>query len=193
MVARNGLRQAVSDALVAQGYERKDNLLRRRIDSDFSWVVDTGLLDGGPEISPWVGLRHERVEKLVTELLELPDGGFVGTAGSNIGYIMGGEYRIWREPTAPEVVLARIDESRQVLDEYRTLEKLPGVFEIRGAKGPMYHFTLAAIYLLLGDEQRVREWLAEGERTDCRVEGPVCEQFRRARRNVEAKMAAPLA
>lgn len=188
MAARSTLRRAVSDALVARGYEREDQLLRRPIDDEFTWVVDTGPLDRGPDISPYIGLRHERAHKVFSECIELYDSGFVATGGSNLGYVLGHGFRTWHEPTTPEALIAEIEKGQEVLAQFLSLARMPDIYDIRGAKGPGYHFKLAAIYFVLDDYARVRDWLAEGERTDCRVPGGVCEQFRRFERNLEARM-----
>jgi hypothetical protein len=179
---------AVSNALVDQGYERAGAQLRCRIDDEFSWIVNTGPQGRGSEIALWLGLRHNRTQSLFSELIELHDSGFVATAGSNLGYLLGGEFRVWREPTLPQTLLASIEQGRLALEPYLSLESLPGIFEIKGSRSPGYHFKLASIYLLLGDYPRARDWLDEGERTDCRVQDALCEQFHRFRRNLESRI-----
>ena len=201
------LRQVVSDLLVEQGYRREGQRLVRRIDGDFCSVVDVGrLFKGTLDIAPWIGIHHHGVDQLVADLHERPrPDESSATVGSNVGYVTDGTYRKWIDaddpsgaqllaiqPTFlwgnPQVVLTAIAEARTKLDEYASLDRLPGAFEIPGAD-LIGHFTLAAIYLLLGDEPAVCKWLVQGELRDCRQEGPVCEQFRRFERNVLARMS----
>jgi hypothetical protein len=150
-LAKPSLRRAVSDALVAQGYEREDQLLRRPIDAEFTWVVDTGPLDRGPDISPYIGLRHERAHKVFSECIELVDSGFVATGGSNLGYVLGHGFRTWHEPATPEALVAEIEKGQEVLSQFLSLARMPEIYDIRGAKGSGYHFKLAAIYFVLHD------------------------------------------
>ena len=165
-------------------------MLRRRIDDEFTWVVDTGPLDRGPDISPYIGVRHERADKVFSECIELFDSGFSATGGSNLGYVLGHGFRTWHEPATPEALVAEIEKGQEVLAQFLSLARMPEIYNIRGAKEPGYHFKLAAIYFVLDDYARVREWLAEGERTDCRVQDSVCEQFRRFKRNLERRMTS---
>jgi hypothetical protein len=190
MESSKRLRLAVSDALVARGYERRGRALRRRIDDEWWSILDTASMQNIPDIMPWVGLRHEGVERVVPRCLELPFDTYSATVGAMSGYIRGRDRPDrMEEPATVEEVLARIDEAQAVLERYRSLDRLPDAFSIRGTHLPLYHFTLAAIHLLLGDEAGVRKWLAEGERTDCRQAGEVCEQFRRFERNILALMS----
>lgn len=173
---------------MARGYE-PDDWLKLRIDDEFSYILDIGRHEQRGEVSPWLGLRHEGAQAMLADLIEMPLKDNQATAGTNLGYILGGEFRIWHVSTEPGDLLAKIQEGEEVLGQYRSLERLPEVFEIRGAKSPLYYRPLICVYLLLGDEAHVREWLAEGERLDCRHDNSISERFHRFEANVEAKLA----
>jgi len=66
------LRRQVSEALVERGYSRDGRMHLLKLTSELSWVVDTGPLGKGADISPFVGIRHEALEQLVFRLLDLP-------------------------------------------------------------------------------------------------------------------------
>ena len=151
---------------------------------------------------------------------EPQDEEFSATIAANVGYVLDGVYRDWIDPTSPDgavllkagrpkvqnaaqaaavagigrpgtpsEVMSAIEQACKVLDGYADLRKLPEARRIRGSL-VQPHFTLVAIYLLLGDEVSACRWLVEGERMDCQQEGPVCEQFRRFERNALARMSA---
>ena len=184
----SNLRRAVSDALVADGFERDDRLLRLRVDDEWAWIIDTGFLDpDGQDMAPWLGLRHDSVQRVLTECKGRPGSAFVGTAGSNVGYILGGGYRIWAPSASPASVLDGIQSARAVLEKFMTLRTLPGAYEIRGAKSPLWRFRLACIYYLLADEPGLESALAEGARTECRHQDAVCDQFRKFEAAMRAK------
>jgi hypothetical protein len=101
------LRQLVSDALVAQGYERKGRVLFRPIHDDFYSVVDTGeLTKDALTVSPWVGLRHQGVEQLLADLGQRtrPEE-FSATVAANVGYVIDRVHRDWVDASNPEVAV----------------------------------------------------------------------------------------
>lgn len=199
-----GLRRAVSDALAGQGYERSGRNHFLRIDDQYAWQIDAGPLSSR-DVDPFLGLRHESVQRALAELRERPesDSGRAPTVSAEIGYLIDGNYRHFVDPADPillpgdrwseigsvKKVMAAIKKAQEVLWGYRSLEKLPQAFAIPGTEMPGYRFTLATIYTLLGDVEHVREQLAELERTECRGDDAgQCERFRRFERNVMARL-----
>ncbi|HXK58265.1 MAG TPA: hypothetical protein PLP42_00085 [Acidobacteriota bacterium] len=81
----------------------------QRFDEAFSFWVDTGPLGTRDDIAPFVGVRNNQIEQIVGELLGLPDDGWTGTAGANVGYILDGKYRYWSSPTRADEVLGAIE------------------------------------------------------------------------------------
>jgi hypothetical protein len=196
-------RTRVAEALTAQGYVRHGDALVIPIDSDLCWVVQVGR-GCGDDVSPGVAFHHHGVERLVSELLELaPPGKACRTAGQNAGCLIDGTYRDWIDassgiaytpgtswiPGSVEDVLSAIAKARAVLSPFLSLERIPGATEINGVR-TMSPFSLVATHLLLADEGSACQCLAQVEMTECRQEGPVCEQYRRFERNALSRMTA---
>jgi hypothetical protein len=66
---------------------------RLRVDADFSWCVDTGIIGNNTDIAPFVGIRSDAIEAARADLMALPRDEWVATVIGNVGYVLGGEYK----------------------------------------------------------------------------------------------------
>ena len=187
---RPSIRRAVSDALIEEGYRRKYGMHIRAFNAEFSTVVDTGPRDGYGDIVPWVGLRHESVERLTSELMGLPDTGYTGTVGANAGIILGSGYRRWLDPGEVSEVLSNIYRALDVLAGYASLDRLPDAWAINGMTTPS-PYTKVSTYLLMHDPQMFEQALKDGQLRECTQEDEVCAQFRRFEKRARARFARP--
>lgn len=150
----------------------------RSVDTDFSVVVDTGPLDPrANDITPWIGIRSEVVERLSADLLSLPFDRFVGTVGAFDYTLLRTKYRPWRDMSDLDRALAAIQEGEEIVRRFASLERLPEAWGQAGIAEPD-PYRLVATCLLLGREDLVEAWLAYGERWFCESADEVCEQFR---------------
>jgi len=183
------LRQRLCRILETQGYSGEDTLKLRFYD-EFSWVV--GLGDPRRSKTPiplWLGVRHEGVQALIADLMQLPDDGFDVVTGTNLGYVLGQGFRFEQEPTTAQELADRLADGERILSAYCRLDALPAIFdEIRGTTLPLFHFQLVAIHMLLGDQQGVDKWLAVAERVNCKHPGPLTDQFRRFEARVRERL-----
>lgn len=117
------LRREVVSSLTDRGYLRKDRTHFLPIDEERSWVVDTGPLDSHrTDIAPFVGIRHESLEKLMSELLDVPHNGVNASVGANVGYVLGVGYKTYKSPTAVANVLNAIDAAQERLRQHLGIE-----------------------------------------------------------------------
>ena len=179
------LRTELSRSLTEAGFTRSDRRHTRRIDRDFSVVADVGI--SAPRLAPWVGLRHDPTQEIVSELIELTDDGLYPTVGSNVGYVVEGTYLEWTESASPDVVEGMVLKAIERVSAFASLDLLPEIWSIPGTNLPGYHRKLAVIAALSSRPQDVARWLAEGERLDCAYDDEVCEHYRVFRRNFEAR------
>lgn len=186
----SNLRRAVSAALVSVGFSRSGRRHLRHHFGDFSLVVDTGPLDGFGDIAPWIGIQHSGIEELAATLFELPFDRYQATVGSNVGYVLSGEYASWTGIEEGRIVLAEIERGLSRLEEYESLERLPDAFAIRGAR-PFGALSVAPTYVYRRDTARVTDCLRQAEAESCVQPGPVCDQYRRFERNALAFLARP--
>ncbi len=91
-IKRMNLRREVSKALVKQGFRRNGRMHLLPLDKEYSFWVDTDPLERRPDISPFVGIRHNGVEGLTAEFLGLSKDDWVGTIGANVGYVLHNGY-----------------------------------------------------------------------------------------------------
>jgi len=178
------LRRMVSEYLVERGFRHiKAGKHLRPIEGPLSFVVDTGPLDGYGDIAPGIGLRHDGVEALRARLIGSPFTRHAATVIANVGIVLGEGYRTWSSPEDLAQAVGAIERALEVTGGYASLDRLPSWWDRPGVRVPNA-YTAATVYLILGDDANVNRWLREGERTQCRLAGPVCEQFRRFERNV---------
>jgi hypothetical protein len=180
------LRRQVSKMLVARGFRRDGRAHLQRIDDEFSFAVDTGLLNDKPDIAPFIGIRHESVERRLAQLMELPEEPWIATVGANVGYVLGQGYRWWAPPSTADEVLAAIDAGLERLRPFLSLEKLPGVWDLAGVKDPAWRYRDIVILLLRGERDAIPARLDAAREEFCKVQDEVCEQFEQFARNVRA-------
>jgi hypothetical protein len=180
------IRKEISTALRAAGYERSGRGHLRRLADEFAVVVDTGPVNDTPAVSPWIGLRHDRTERLQAQFMELPADDFSATAGANVGLILGQGYLTWHEGDEASVIDA-IGRSADVLARFATL---PGLGELwsRRLVPPPRVYKVVPYRIVCGDFAVVDAVLVDSKKAECLTEGPVCEQFRRFDRNARAFM-----
>lgn len=159
-----------------------------RVDDSFSFGVDTGPLGNRSDIAPFVGIRHDGVQQLRAELMGSPGSQWSGTVSANVGYVLGEEYRWWEPPTPPEEVLRAIHLALDRLRPFLGLDKLPGAWEIQGAKVPGWRYTEITVHLLRGDRQLVLERLEAARSEFCKREDEICEQFRGFEQRVKSRL-----
>ena len=172
------LRREVSKALKARGFRQFERMHLRQIDSDFSLWVDTGPIGSRGDIAPFVGLRHEKTEHLVPELLNVPYFDWTATVGANVGYVLGKEYQRWDSPSTADEVLVAIDAALEKLKSFMPLSRLPDAWNIRGAQTPGWRFNQIVVYFLLEDRVKVKEHIEAARASLCQTEDAICEQFR---------------
>lgn len=158
-----------------------------RLDSEFSFWVDTGPLGKRVDIAPYIGIRNDKVELLGAELEGLPQDDTVGTVGANVGYVLGEDYRRWEPPSTPEEVLRTIDRGLDHLKQYLSLDRLPEAWKIRGTNTPGWRYNEIATLFLKGDRQAVLERLEAARVEYCAYQDEVCEQFRAFEQRVKSR------
>lgn len=175
-----GLRGAVSKALIEQGFRHQGRMHRLPIDAGFSFWVDTGPLGKRDDIAPFVGLRSEEVEALVSSFLGLPLDAWVGTVGANIGYVLGREYSSWESPTPVSEVLATIKEGLERLRPFASRGALAGAWDLVGKEDPSYWYRRLVVARLTQDPPHHLARLASLAEADlCSTQDEVCEEFTR--------------
>jgi hypothetical protein len=187
-VAMN-LRREVSNGLVARGFRRQGRVHSLRVNEQFSLWVDTGPLNRRPDIAPFVGIRHEQVELLCAELLDLPSDEWTGTVGANVGYVLSGEYKWWQPPAQAVEVISAIEESLERLKLFLSLERLPEVWKIRGTNAPGWHYGLITSLSLAGRHADAMSQLDAAKAELCNNDDPVCEQFRGFEKRLRSRLS----
>jgi hypothetical protein len=183
------LRHAISDALVQRGYSRKERTHLLQVDNECSWVVDTGPLNSKrTDIAPFVGIRVNALEDLTSTLLEVPSDDSNASVGANVGYVLGVGYKTYIPPTAPDRVMADIDDAVMRLQPYANLPKLPEVWKLTGVYDPGWRYRDIAIKLLTGHHGEILRSLAEARKEFCEYEDEVCDQFLAFERNVRSRL-----
>ena len=191
MATDRNLRHLVSKRLIASGFRRTGRNHLKLLQPGVWSVVDTGPLENRSDIAPWVGLRLDEVEEAYTRLLGIPNEGHIATVGSNVGYIVSGEYKHWTGEADAEDVLAEIERAQRVLSSYADIERLSEAWKIRGTEAPGYQRHLALVHHMVGNRAETQRWLREAERVDCRVEDALCDEFRRFREKLVAESSSP--
>jgi len=161
-----------------------------RVDGDWSFWVDTGPLGKRKDISPFVGVRHDGIERLWSELMEFPNDDWVGTVGANVGYVLGTGYKTWEPPSEPKEVLDSIDSAVERLRPMLSLHALPQAWSITGAKSPSWRYRDIVIQLLLGNRQAVPNRLDAARVEMCQQEDEICAQFRAFEQRIQARLRA---
>jgi len=172
------LRREVSKTLRARGFRQFERMHLRPVDSEFSLWVDTGPIGSRSDIAPFVGLRHDRTEHLVPELLDVPYFDWTATVGANVGYVLGEEYQRWNPPSTADEVLVAVDAALETLKDFMPLSRLPEAWNIRGAQTPGWRFHEIVVFYLLEDRMKMNAKLEAARASLCQTEDGVCEQFR---------------
>jgi hypothetical protein len=178
------LRTEVSIELVKRGYKRIGRVHLLRIDDDWRFNVDTGPIGSRSDIAPFVGLRNERVEYLVSKFMDLENHPTTGTVSANVGYILDTEYKRWDIPSHPQEVLDFIDKAFVRLKAFQSLELLPEAWQLKGTQFPGWQSSLAVTYLLNGNRKGLEDTLALARKDFCSSEDAACEQWRNFERRL---------
>lgn len=190
-VTKKNLRRDVSNALVKRGYVRDGRMHLKRLAGDFSWVVDTGPLERGNDVAPFVGIRHDGLEELLAALLGVPLDRTIASVGDNIGFLLDGEYRSWSNGQKVEDVLSAITLAEERLLPYLRLENLAGVWNLTSrTSDPAWRYREIALLLLRGETRDVSDRLDAARADFCRYEDEVCEQFKDFERRVHQHLGA---
>jgi len=150
----------------------------KRIDSDISLWVDTGPLGPRTDISPFIGVRSNRVEDVYQRWLAVPRDKYVGTFGGNVGYVIDGAYRHFEDSASDSEVLEAIETGLRRYEPFLSVERLHMAEAIAGIRDPGRGYRLVVVHALRGDLISAREALANAEKEYCRRNDGVCEQFR---------------
>ena len=184
------LRKQVSDALVQLGFRRDGRRHLRRVDDDFSLVVDTGPIGARTDIAPYVGIRSDAVEHARAELMSLWHDEWIGTVGANVGYVLGGEYRWWNEGSSVQPIVDEILAALERFRPYMTLKTIADVFRHDWAfRNPGAPYALIVIALLNVDPPLVAKHVAHAESILCERPDEVCDQFRAFETRVRARLS----
>ena len=190
-VTRKNLRREVSNALMKRGYVRDGRMHLKRLARDVSWVVDTAPLDGGGDIAPFIGIRHDGLEELVADLLGLPLDATVASVGDNAGFLLNGEYRSWKSGQKVEDVTSAIALAEERLLPYLSLKNIFGVWNLTSRNAdPAWRYREIARLILLGEVDGIDDRLDAARADFCRYEDQVCEQFRDFERRVRQHLSA---
>jgi hypothetical protein len=174
------LRRDVSAALVRDGFTRTRAAHQRRLDDDFSLLVDTGPIGKQVDISPFIGLRSDRLEQAMIELRDLPPYDFAATVTANVGYVVDGTYRSWRPPSGADEVYDAIRVALDRLQGYASLGRLPDAWrEIPAADAnPSTGYRRVVLALLQGDRAALHSALDLAEAEYCAHDDEICAKFR---------------
>lgn len=171
--------------LVSRGYVRKYRTHLFRIDEERSWVVDTGPLDSKrTDIAPFVGIRHESLESLTSQLMELPSDDSNASVGANVGYVLGIGYKTYIPPTAIAHVISAIDAAQERLGQYLEIDRFPEVWKLTGVYDPGWRYRSIVIKLMTGRPAEIAKDLEDARSEFCAYDDEVCAQFRGFERNV---------
>lgn len=183
------LRRDVSAALVRDGFTRTRAAHQRRLDDDFSLLVDTGRIGKQVDISPFVGLRSDRLERLLIELRDLPQYDYAASVVANVGYVVDGNYRSWRPPSTAEEVYDAIRVALDRLRGYASLDRLDDAWrEVRAADAnPSTGYRRVVLALLQRDRPALERALERAEAEYCARDDEICANFRTFRERVLAR------
>lgn len=174
---------------MGRGYVQKSRTLSLPIDTDRFWVIDTGPFDSKrTDIAPFVGIRHEALEALTSELLEVPRDGANASIGANVGYILGIGYKTYAAPTAVANVLDVIDKAQEQLRPHLAIEAVPVIWKLTGVYDPGWRYRDIAIKLMTGRDADIPNALNEARAEFCEYDDEVCAQFRSFEKNVRNRM-----
>lgn len=149
-----------------------------RVDKDWSFWVDIGPIGKSADISPFVGIRHDGLEVVRSELMGLPHDESVGSLGANAGYILNEGYRHWKAEGKSEEVLGCIDRALDRLKPLMDLKKINEGWKIQGTTSPGWQYSEIIVYYLLGQEGLVLEKLRMAQAVFCKRDDGVCKQFK---------------
>lgn len=186
------LRREVTNALVAEGFVRGKRVHRKPLDGEWSLLVDTGEIGKATDIAPYAGLRCASVERLLLDLCQLPPSEDTSTAGANVGYVLGGEYRSWLPlpggpPVTVEEVVTTIHAALDRLAGYRRLDLLQAAWKTipDSRLDPSHAYRRVIVQYLLGDETGLQRELAAAEDAYCFRDDDICADFRAFRERLQ--------
>jgi hypothetical protein len=172
------LRHEVSKALVKQGFHRNGRMHQLRLDKEFSFWVDTGPLEKRADISPFVGVRHNEVERLTAEFLGVPKDDWVGTIGANLGYVLHKGYLSFEPSVKPQEVVNTIQDALDQYKPFLELEKLIDAWHVASIKDPNWPYREIVILILTGEFETALMRIEAARDKFCKEEDEICEQFK---------------
>lgn len=140
--------------------------------------VDTGPLSKRADISPYVGVRCDILERTVSGFLSLPQDDTVGSLGANIRYIVEGKHRHWGEGATSTEVLRSIDAAFVRLRPLMNLDTLAEGWNVEAARDPLWRYREITLLLLRRDTAQIRSKLKEARDDFCRYDDSMAAQFR---------------
>jgi hypothetical protein len=187
----NPLRRAVSDALTKRGYTRAGRMHVKRLTADISWVVDTGPLNAGDDIAPFVGIRHDGIEETVASLLDIEVDPVVASVGDNVGYIVSGTHQVWRGRNHVPDVLSAIELAQNRLLPFLSLKTLFLAWNVVSRNvDPAWRYREIAWFLLLGESKAILPALEVARGAFCEYDDEVCDQFKGFERRVRERLGS---
>lgn len=190
-VSKN-VRREVSNALLKRGYVRDGRMHLKRLTDGLYWVVDTGPLERADNsITPFVGIRHDELEQLLSRLLDVPHDPSRASVGNNVGFLLNGQHQTWRAGQTDDV-LSAIALAQERLLPYLSLKNLTRVWDELSPRlaDPAWRYREIARLLLLGETAEIPALLEAARADFCRYEDEICEQFRDFERNVQRHLSA---
>jgi hypothetical protein len=174
------LRRELSAALKADGFvsiaeSGRGRCHMKQIDDNQSYIVDTGPLVGHTDVSPFVGLRHDNVERTVAELTGFGYSPHHITVGGNAGSVLWGRDATWTGNTLvdqslagagvwlpPTEVVDAVFGCLDLLTPYVALPALPRLWKrLEGFRSSP--FTVVTVHLMLGDKRGTLNALRRAE------------------------------
>lgn len=173
-------RREIAEILKQSGFRLVEGVLRKDLDSEWSILVALGPLNRREDASVTVGLRSESVQKALSGLDGLEDFPYVATAAADLGYVLGGTFKIWSPPETPQLVVENIHAGLDRIRPFAELERLLDAFDAFPAMEamPSAHYVMVVIELLRGRPVEVERQLAAAEKLYCRKDNDVCADFR---------------
>lgn len=186
------LRQEVSNELKSRGFRRKGRMHLLPIDKQFSYWVDIGPIETQSDIAPFVGIRHDQVEKLFGEFLGVPKDNWVGTIGANVGYVLGEGYRWWKPPSKAEEVIDKILLAFERYKPFLSLERIIDAWEVAGIDDPDRSYREIVILIMQGHYEDALKKLEAARNMFCKQENEICDQFKGFERRSLAYMKSAI-
>lgn len=179
MSESRNLRREVSKELVQRGYRRFGRMHLLPVHEAWSFGVDTGPLGARADVTPFVGVRYDALERLLAELLSLPADETSGSIGANVGYILDGKYRSWPADAALGEVLAAVDAAFGLMRPIMQLDRLADGWKMKTTQDPLWRYREIVLLLLQQDAHQVKAKLAAAREVICAQEDELAVRFRK--------------